>query len=238
MTSQEPQLVRMSELARRSGVPAATIKHYLREGLLPPAAKRSGRTMAYYDLRSVERIRRIKSLQRRRYLPLRVIRDMLDKSDAEREHATQAALDRTLASMADDSDRRTRQELIDGGMPSEQLDFFRSLGLVTPEGEDETYSGDDLALLRTLGAARRAGLDPAMLPYTITGPYVTAIRQLARIELEMFRQGMRRKSAAEADELVDVATKLSEQLVVLIRRKMLSPMLRQLTSEARGEAHA
>ena len=27
--------IKMSELARRSGVPAATIKHYVNEGLLP-----------------------------------------------------------------------------------------------------------------------------------------------------------------------------------------------------------
>ena len=29
-----PELIKMSELARRSGVPAPTIKHYIREGLL------------------------------------------------------------------------------------------------------------------------------------------------------------------------------------------------------------
>lgn len=30
-----PELVKMAVLAKRSGVPAATIKHYLREGLIP-----------------------------------------------------------------------------------------------------------------------------------------------------------------------------------------------------------
>ena len=32
----------MAELSRRSGVPVATIKYYLREGLLPPGEAISG----------------------------------------------------------------------------------------------------------------------------------------------------------------------------------------------------
>jgi DNA-binding transcriptional MerR regulator len=60
-----PELVKMSALARRSGVPAATIKHYLREGLLPAAANRSSKNMALYDVGVVDRIRTIKELHSR-----------------------------------------------------------------------------------------------------------------------------------------------------------------------------
>jgi DNA-binding transcriptional MerR regulator len=42
-------LLKMSELAERSGVSAATIKHYLREGLLGhDEIVRTSRNMAYY----------------------------------------------------------------------------------------------------------------------------------------------------------------------------------------------
>src|SRR5581483_3333591 len=62
------EMLRMGELARASGVSAATIKHYLREGLLPEPVKTS-RNMAYYPAEFVDRIRLIKQLQEERYMP-------------------------------------------------------------------------------------------------------------------------------------------------------------------------
>ena len=75
-------LLRMRELAEATGVSAGTIKHYLREGLLPEPVKTS-RNMAYYPPEFVDRIRLIKLLQEERFMPLRVIRDLLEHEDAE-----------------------------------------------------------------------------------------------------------------------------------------------------------
>ena len=61
-------LLKMSELAERSGVSAGPIKHYLREGLLPEPVK-TPRNMAYYPPDFVERIRLIKRLQEERFMP-------------------------------------------------------------------------------------------------------------------------------------------------------------------------
>ena len=74
----------MSELAEASGVSAGTIKHYLREGLLPEPVKTS-RNMAYYPPEFVERIRLIKQLQEERFMPLKLIKGVLDE-DPERAH--------------------------------------------------------------------------------------------------------------------------------------------------------
>ena len=69
----------MSELAERSGVSAGTIKHYLREGLLgsDEDVVRTSRNMAYYPPEFVERVRLIKRLQEERFMPLRVIREVM-----------------------------------------------------------------------------------------------------------------------------------------------------------------
>jgi len=69
-------LLKMSQLAERSGVSAGTIKHYLREGLLGRRDEivRTSRNMAYYPPEFVERIRQIKHLQEQRFLPLKVSR--------------------------------------------------------------------------------------------------------------------------------------------------------------------
>jgi DNA-binding transcriptional MerR regulator len=72
-------MLKMSELAERSGVSSGTIKHYLREGLLGDGdeIKRTSRNMAYYPEGFVERIRLIKRLQEDRFMPLRLIREVM-----------------------------------------------------------------------------------------------------------------------------------------------------------------
>ncbi|MGA4841850.1 MerR family transcriptional regulator [Streptomyces sp. G45] len=53
--------MRISELSRRSGVPNATIKFYLREGLLPPGRATSA-TQAEYDETHLRRLRLVRAL--------------------------------------------------------------------------------------------------------------------------------------------------------------------------------
>jgi DNA-binding transcriptional MerR regulator len=228
------ELVKISELARRSGVPSATIKHYLREGLLPPPV-RTSRNMAYYDAGLVDRVRSIKELQRT-FLPLRVIKGVLDGQalpagvsvDATIEDSIQRAL-----RSADAPESRTRSELLASGMPARQLDWMRDAGAVTPVAgaEEETYTGEDLELLRTLGAARRSGLTPAMLPVQTLVPYLDAIRELVRVELQLFREGVLPHAEHDLPRLTEAATHLSERLVVLLRRRLLVPTLRGLIEE-------
>ncbi|WP_034240583.1 MerR family transcriptional regulator [Saccharomonospora iraqiensis] len=51
----------MAELSRESGVPVATVKYYLREGLLHPG-ERTGRNQARYDDGHVRRLRLVRAL--------------------------------------------------------------------------------------------------------------------------------------------------------------------------------
>lgn len=220
--------VKMSELARRSGVPSATIKHYLNEGLLP-APTRTSRNMAYYDAALVPRIQRIKILQRTHFLPLKVIREVLDAETLPTGEETVAATIASVNARSTTDERRTRTQLVEQGMDAAQLEWLGAVGLLVPtrEGRDDVYTGDDLELLRVLGAARRAGISAEMLPVTILGDYVRAIQKLASIEAELFRKGVV-ASASETDlpMLAEAAAVLSERLVVILRRKMLLPALR------------
>lgn len=226
------ELIRIGTLARRSGVPTATIKHYLREGLLPGPAKRTARNMAYYDARLVDRVRVIKKLQHDHFLPLGVIRDLLDGSRKPDDRVTAEAIAAVLSRSAG-GESRTRAQLIQSGVQAQDLDALTALGLLAPEGEGDAarYSGDDLELLRTLGAARREGIRPEMLPTEILHDYVRSIRELVRAELCLFRAGVVPRAGADLEKLTEVATTLSERLVVLIRRRLLLPILAELVRE-------
>ena len=222
--------VRMSALARMSGVPAPTIKHYLREGLLPREHVKTTRNAALYDSSLVERIQRIKALQRERFLPLRVIKSVLASPFSEQDSAAAArAVEHALEAMAP-NESRTRAQLLAAGLSKADLAICETTGMISATVVDgiDTFGGHDLAILRLLGSSRRAGITPEMLPTKIVGTYVHAIRELVRVESEMFTHGVVPRAGAELAAITDAAMRLSEQLVVLIRRKLLLPTLRAI----------
>lgn len=228
------ELLRIGELAKRSGVSLATLKFYLREGLIAPARK-SGRTMSYYDPSLVDRVRAIKELQKRQFLPLDVIRKTLDRDrEAPDDLAAAEAIAKVL-SRHGGARSRTREEVLARGATAMELDWLARLNLAVPDPDDR-YRGDDLALLSTLGAARRAGLGAEMLPFDILRDYVAALNSLVAVELRLFRAGvLGRAKPGETARLTTAATKLSERLVVLLRRRLLLPTLERLIEKEHAD---
>lgn len=229
-----PELIKMSTFAERSGVPIPTIKHYLREQLLPEPV-RTSRNMAYYDAALIGRVKAIKRLQTSLHLPLRVIKQVLDRVD-EQTQPGDIELEATIARVLGELAPRevvTRKQLVERGVSAKELDMFRGLGIIQAEGTgpDERYVGDDVVLLRLLAQARRAGLSAKMLPPEILVAYVDALKTLARVELSMFRASVVPTAGRDLAKLTEVATTLSERLVVLLRRKLLLPTLRELCEE-------
>ncbi len=74
--------MRLSELSERSGVKTATIKYYLREGLLPPG-RRVSATQAEYDESHLRRLRLVRALLQVGRLPVATAREVLEHADDE-----------------------------------------------------------------------------------------------------------------------------------------------------------
>ncbi|MUL42684.1 MerR family transcriptional regulator [Streptomonospora sp. PA3] len=72
--------MRISELSRRSGVPVATIKYYLRENLLPKGEAVSA-TQAEYTEEHLKRLRLVRALAEVAEVPLSRIRAVLEAVD-------------------------------------------------------------------------------------------------------------------------------------------------------------
>jgi DNA-binding transcriptional MerR regulator len=201
------QLVKITELARRSGVSVATLKHYLREGLIAPA-RRSGRTMSWYDPTLATRIRAIKELQKRQFLPLQVIREALDKDAEATDDVTAADAIAKVLARHGGKRSRSRDDLIARGLAAAELDALATMGLASPSS-DQRYRGDDLALVTTLSAARRAGITT---PPELLAHYLAAVRALVEIEHEVLRASRRAKPGD--------AARLAERVLVLVHRKL------------------
>jgi len=69
--------MRISELSRRTDVPVATIRYYLREHLLPPS-RPTGRNQAEYDERHLQRLLLIRALTNIGDLDLSSVRQLLN----------------------------------------------------------------------------------------------------------------------------------------------------------------
>jgi DNA-binding transcriptional MerR regulator len=247
------RLVRISDLAKLSGVPTPTIKHYMREGLLPGPEKRTSRNMAYYDARLAERVRVIKELQQSRFLPLKLIADILEpppsasirrELDAEQRKQL-GALEPAIAAGGraarsrppqPANRRRSRAEVLAKlRISGEDLEYLEALGLIEPaarRGGEPIYTGADLDLLEVIDETRAKGLGD-LFPMPILEPFVAAVRTLVRVEIELFRRRVlagAKLPAVPLDQVASEATQLSERLIVAMRAKLMIPELRQVSS--------
>ncbi len=154
----------MSELAERSGVSAGTIKHYLREGLLgtEEGVLRTSRNMAYYPEEFVDRIRLIKRLQEERFMPLRVIREVV-ADDPDRAMRLIELEDRILerAIEAGESGRVSRATVrATYSLPLNVLRRLEELGILTPDRRG--YEADDVAIIEAISRFRAGGYEEAI----------------------------------------------------------------------------
>jgi DNA-binding transcriptional MerR regulator len=183
-TQQNNGLLKMRELAEASGVPAPTIKHYLREGLLPEPVKTS-RNMAYYPPEFVDRIKLIKRLQEERFLPLKAIKTVLDE-DPDRAEAMLALGDQILdRALAGERSRTSAAEVSKRyGVPKEVLDRLAELEVLTPNSRG--YSPSDVTIIEAISRFRAGGYDE-QIGFTVydTLRYKKAIEELVRQEVDV-----------------------------------------------------
>ena len=244
--AQQKGLYKISDVARQTGVSTGTIKFYMREGLLPPPTVKTGRNMAYYDRSFVDRIRTIKELQSKRFLPLDVIRAILDHDEdvVAREVNTLLRLEGRLyeeTQYTPGGDRVLRSDVLPRyGINEELVDYCAEAGILTPMRRDgqEGFEGDDLAILKSLAEVKRAGFDEDVISgHLCIELYVDAIGRLARDELKLFSRAVTGKvDPVRLPEMALAGVKHIEQLICLLRRKLLLRSLQELRADSEIEA--
>jgi DNA-binding transcriptional MerR regulator len=231
-------MLKMSELAERSGVSAGTIKHYLREGLLggDESIVRTSRNMAWYRPELVERVKLIKRLQEERYMPLRLIRGVLE-SDPERaramieledrilEHATAAAQEGERIAAAE---ARRRFDV-----PGKVLDRLAELGVLTPTSRG--YDADDIAIIKAISRFRAGGYDER-IGFTVydTVRYKRALEDLVKEEVQVLMDRLAGELEPDrAADLIQAGIEPLRDLIAALHQKLLVAELRRQRA-ARG----
>ena len=230
-TERENGLLRMGELAEAAGVSAGTIKHYLREGLLPEPVKTS-RNMAWYPREFVERVQLIKQLQEERFLPLKVIKEVLAQDQAEGGADRLRALidleDRVLERALTGQDSRglsAREVHKRYGLPGEALERLEKLGVLTPRVRNgsKRYGPDDVQIIEAVSRMRASGYSQA-LGFTVhdTMIYKRHLEQLVREEVDVMMERVAGEmDTEEAADLLERAVEPMRDLVAALRAKLL-----------------
>jgi DNA-binding transcriptional MerR regulator len=227
-------LLKMRELSEASGVSSATIKHYLREGLLPEPV-RTSRNMAYYPPEFVDRIRLIKQLQEERFMPLKLIKDVIDK-DPERARRLVELEDRVLerALAKEGPTRVSAAELRKTyGINKEALDRLVELEVLTPTSRG--FGASDVAIVEAISRFRAGGVDER-IGFTVydTLRYKNALDELVKEEVHVIMD--RLAGEMDAEDAAEVIANSAEPLEDLMRALHSKAMVAELERQraARG----
>ncbi len=206
----------MSELSQRSGLPVATIKFYLREGLLQPG-EATGATRARYDETHVRRLRLVRALVDVARLRLEEVRDVLAAVDDESltmHEALGSAHNRLSASVAgpptpesvarvDQLVRRAGWKVAAGSAHrlalARALDALASVehdvsdGLLDAYAEAMSSVADREVAGATEGSDRETATQRAVVGTLLLEPAVLAIRRLAQESSSARQLGRRRR---------------------------------------------
>ncbi|ALE85550.1 MerR family transcriptional regulator [Pseudonocardia sp. HH130629-09] len=207
--------MRVSDLSRSSGVPVATIKYYLREGLLPRGETTSP-NQARYDDTHLRRLRLIRALVEVGGLPIANVREVLSAVD-DPAVSLHAMLGRTVYAITgdvgasgslDEAEADLEQAMthvdwqVEHGAPAlagarSVLARMRELGLAPgdttlrawAEAADRAAEGDMAAIGRTTG--REEAAETALIGTVLGDALLAALRRIAQESrsAQLYRDG-------------------------------------------------
>lgn len=225
-----PKRLKMKDLEDATGVGREAIRFYIREGLLPEP-ERPARNVAWYDPSFVEKIRFIKDLQEKRYLPLEVIRRIVAETGEPSRAEVEALLEldgklfpqvaggpkpegEALSSLA----RRC-------GVPAADVRGMGETGAIqiTTRRRKEWVEASSVAIVELWGELRKAGFTPeAGFPVEHVGLYVDMVEWLAREELRVFSRGVTgRVEGQAAVDMAEHGIDVVNQVIAVLRKNTL-----------------
>ncbi|KKD07258.1 MerR family transcriptional regulator [Streptomyces sp. WM6386] len=200
--------MRLAELSERSGVSTATIKYYLREGLLAPG-RQINATTAEYDEEHLRRLRLVRAMLQVGRVPVATIREVLTHVDddslprALRLGSAVWALPQVPEPDADD-------EFVQGARVAME-DLLRTLGWSNAQAL-APLSPSFRSLVVAAAALRRLGYDWGLEALV---PYARLMQQVAQLDMEFMESHV---SEAEKAEVAVLGVVLVEPILQALHR--------------------
>lgn len=223
----------------------STIRHYANEGLLG-APHKTSRNMAYYPPEALERISLVRTLQDELYLPLKVVKKLLEAY----EELDPDVADLDLLLQVRDRLLERHPDLLPQALDipasaagqlelsADELSAIEQAGIVRPRelNGQRSYDEVDYRILKALSGVRSAGLSADLAHLDDLTLYAAALRKLARIEALLFARRIGSRSPdADVVELVSRAIPAVNEVISALHHKFLLEELRAPASAQPAE---
>jgi len=230
--------MKMRELEAKTGVGREAIRFYIREGMVPQPEKPK-RNVADYSEVHVSRVKLIKELQEKRFLPLKLVKAVLESEDTDALVATGGVpgVEYFLPALLDSTPAENRS-LADisaaSGFSKEQIRGFAKINAITIAA-DQTLDFRDSAIVEAWGRASAAGFDLERGYNTeFLANYVSAMEQLAIFEVDRFMKRIGKAISGEEAAAIGVeGVREANQLLTLLHTKFI---LKTLNDRAGAQA--
>lgn len=210
----------MSELSRRSRVPVATIKYYLREGLLPPGTATAA-TRAEYGEAHLRRLRLIRALIEIGEIPVAALGHILERVDD-----TSVSLHDMFGAVQYSLGPQPSRPVLDADWQAASQDvdeLIAELGWkVSQDAPARALLTSTLAALRRVGGPRGAGL-----PAYAAAMAALAAKEVAGVSLQAAGDG-----AAAGEEVSRVRLAESAVAGMVLHERVLVALHRLAQEDA------
>ncbi len=229
--------MKMRDLELRTGVGRETIRFYIRQGLLPEPERRARNVAVYGDVHA-SRLKAIKRLQEERFLPLDVIKRVLDGDLSALPPAASGfeGLGEMLAGRLGlaEGDGAVAVETLTAGDPATAADIaaFEAMGIVTVRlvGRRRVLNALDARIVTLWRDVRRAGYRPDAFPPDFARIYADAAQKVAEVEVARFYDGL--EGRIDRDDAAAMAEQAIGSLNTLIGTLRIRAILGEVAKRA------
>jgi len=233
--------MRMKQLSAEAGVPKGTIQFYIREGLVPPPLK-THPNMAYYDQTHLNAIRMVKELQTKRFLPLSVIKQVMDagiESLSIDELRTLVELDGKLfRNLKSSPPVKPLTEKTLSRRTGVSVDEIRSLakeGGLHPvrKGGHVLFEEDDIRLVECWARLRKAGFTEELgFDTSILRTHIRLLELLVKEEARILTSRVTGKvPLPQVAAMVEEATAILNSIIGVLHKKLILQTVKGFTDE-------
>ncbi len=235
------KLLKMKELSEITEVSSGTIRYYIQQGLLPQPHK-PHKNMAYYDESYVEKVRLIKDLQQNHFLPLEVIKMVINENGYDLKKAknwlNQADHISWFESKLEQNDLKpmSKDEILEfSGVDIEDFDAAIKYNMVKPD-KNGLFNKEDIEVALLASEFRKIGLTVERgftIEFLVL--HYEMLEFLARKEVDIFAKNILNNDLS-FDDIYEVAEKAMDiiyKLAPIIHRRFLRKLLDDIRKDTK-----